>query len=604
MRTDHTIILPNAEKAPTHTGNIFSWIWYFLSPYKKTVIGFAIWRLVRGTILGSLPIAVGLIVDHLENGQAFDNPSLYLTMLMGFLVFYTLSMSTNFVFQSEAAACERASRALTLFSIRHLNSLSLNWHEAQGSGKKLQRVMTGRKGFQEFMRHVRWDFFHFFGQVVAVTISFIVLDIPWHFLLLFAGLTISYCGLSWYLALPFIKLYDRFHEKFEKLLSGVYEFVSAIRTVKSFHLNRHIHDKAVVLEEEGQRAIMRTFWKNFIRWSTINTVAGLWLMAFAWFGFKGVIDGTLTIGAFSAIFFLAYKLWVTLEVISEIQEKLYEYGNGIYRLVETLRIQPKKLDIEPVQGLPRNWANISMAGMHFTYGDDELQGVHGINLHVKRGEKIAFIGESGAGKSTLVKLLMKQMLATKGKITVDDINLNHIKSEQWLGDIGFVPQDVELFNLSIRDNILIDRTEIDDTLYQQAIEQAALKDFIESLPDKDETIIGERGIKLSGGQRQRLGIARALVRQAEIIIFDEATSSLDSLSEQKIQTAMENSFSGHTVFLVAHRLSTVQHVDKIIVLEKGRIVEEGSFEELIAAKGTFAHLWHIQSKAAPEKIAI
>ncbi len=159
-----------------------------------------------------------------------------------------------------------------------------------------------------------------------------------------------------------------------------------------------------------------------------------------------------------------------------------------------------------------------------------------------------------------------------------------------------LPQDIELFNLSIRDNILLDKQDIDDAILEQTLKQSALSDFVKTLPNGLDTMVGERGVKLSGGQRQRLGIARALIRQAPIIIFDEATSALDSISESKIQKAIENSFEGRTAFIIAHRLSTIRNADYIIVLDEGKIIEQGDFDTLINLDAHFAKLWNMQSR--------
>lgn len=591
----HTIIMPPPEKAPLHTGNILTWSWYFLLPFKWIIITAFGYRAIRYMWLALLPVAIGYVIDGLETGDAYINTSYYAWFLIIFMSVYAL-FAINIVFLPEVRAFERAARGLTLYGINHLNALPLSWHEAEGSGGKLQRVMTGRKGFQELFRHVRWDVFPLIGDALAITLSIIIMDIPLSYAPYYFFFVATYLFASWYFARPFLRLYDRFHDKFEKLLAGVYEFVSAIRTVKAFHLNETISRKASTLEEVGQEAIMATFFTNLLRWSICNMVAITWLFVFAWVGFHDVLEGNLTTGAYAATFFLAFRMWSSCEVLGAIWEKIYEYGNGISRLVETLRVEPEKLDLEPAQDVPKNWKSITLKNVTYAYNAEESHGVHAIDISVKRGQKIAFVGNSGAGKSTLVKLLMKQMLPQDGEFLIDDVSVPHITSNDWLAQIGFVPQDVELFNLSIRENIVIDRDDVSDEFLMEILAQAALDEFIETLPEGLDTIIGERGIKLSGGQRQRLGIARALVRQAPIMIFDEATSSLDSISEAKIQTAIENSFEDRTVFVIAHRLSTIRNVDHIVVLDEGRIIEQGSFDSLVKKKGHFEKLWSIQTR--------
>lgn len=590
----HKIILPSPEKAPLHTGNIFSWMWYFLTPYKWNVILFCAFRTLRYTWISLLPIMIGYVIDGLDTGAAQANPDHYAMVIIGYMIGFTLFLY-NSLFVIEAAAMQKAIRGLTLFSIRHLNKLSLVWHENEGSGGKLQRVMTGRKGYDEILRHIRWDFFPLVGNVVAIFISIAITDIPSFYLWLYLGFIGSYIGCSWYFARPYLTLYNKFNEKFENLLSGVYEFVSAVRTAKAFHIGQYIDDTATKLEEIGQESIIKAFRVNLRRWTLSNFVGCFWIFLFAWIGFKQAISGEMSTGLYAATFFMATYIWHSCEVVGVILEKLYEYGNGVSRLVHTLRVTPKQLDLKPSQALPDDWKTITLNNISYIYGGDANQGIKDISLHVKRGQKIAFVGNSGAGKSTLVKLLIKQMLQNSGDFKIGNTPISHIPTGEWLSQIGYVPQDVELFNLTIRENILIDRDEVSEDFLTEILRQSALDEFINSLPEKLDTIIGERGVKLSGGQRQRLGIARALIRNAPIMIFDEATSSLDSISEARIQTAIENSFEGRTVFVIAHRLSTLRNVDHIIVLDEGRIIEEGRFDDLLSQKGHFAKLWSIQT---------
>jgi len=594
-KSKHKIILPPADKAPLHTGNIITWMWYFLTPYKWTMYLFAVFRVVSETWLALLPIMIGYLIDGLETGKAQTDPSHFKWVLFFYMIGYFFFLYNRF-FLYEAAATQKSIRGMTLYSINHLNKLSLNWHESQGSGGKLQRVMTGRKSYDELVRHIRWDFFPLLGAIVAVIVSVLITEIPSFYLALFLIFIVSYIWATWFFGRAYLRKYDVFNQKFEKLLSGVYEFVSSIRTAKAFNIGRYIDRKASGLEEEGQEAVINAFSTNLTRWTIANYVGTFWIFVFAWLGLYQVLDGTLSIGLYASTFFLACWIWASCETVGTIIEKVYEYGNGISRLVTTLRVVPKNLDLTPAQNFPDDWDNITLKDISYTYEGNADLGVKDISFTVKRGQKIALVGNSGAGKSTLVKLLMKQMLAHEGQFKIDNANISHIPTGEWLGNIGYVPQDVELFNLTIRENILIDRDDISEEFLTEILKQSALYEFIQTLPNGLETIIGERGVKLSGGQRQRLGIARALIRNAPIMIFDEATSSLDSISEAKIQTAIENSFDGRTVFVIAHRLSTVRNVDNIIVLDEGRIIEEGTFDRLIKKDGHFAHLWNIQTR--------
>lgn len=589
------IHLPCKSNMPLRSNSLLRWLWFFIEPYRVTIMAYLGYRTFRYTYFALLPAVIGYIIDAFNKGLVAENPGYYLTVIGVYLVGKWAMLFSNLVFFKETVVFEKCARALTMMSIRHLITLPLSWHEQTGSGGKLQQIMTARKAFFDLGRIVRWSIVPVVGAMLGVIISILTLDAPLFYIPIYMAFLGSYIFFSWYIGRRIPMLFDKHNERMEKLLSGVYEFVSAIRTVKAFSIHKYINDKSYYLESVGLDAVKRVYWTMLLRWSVINFVGFGWLIIIALLGFWGCLEGWLSTGAYAATFFLAVTMWTALEEIAQVQDNIFEYNNGMRRLIATLKVKAPPLDIEPLQDLPAEWKDISFNDLSFVYSDKEGQGVHAVSFTAKRGEKIAFVGSSGAGKTTLAKLLMKQMLPISGFIAVDGINLNHIRTEDWLSQIGFVPQDVELFNLSIRDNILIDRDDVDDYFYRQILDQSALAEFVDLLPDGDATIIGERGIKLSGGQRQRLGIARALIRNTPIMVFDEATSSLDSLSEQQIQHAIENSFAGRTVFFIAHRLSTVRHVDKIIVLEQGRVIEEGTFDELTGAGGTFSRLWSLQS---------
>jgi len=236
---------------------------------------------------------------------------------------------------------------------------------------------------------------------------------------------------------------------------------------------------------------------------------------------------------------------------------------------------------------------IAFEGVHFLY-DRGNPVFRGLNLTVAAGQRVGLIGHSGAGKSTLATLLMRLYEIQGGAITIDRQNIADVTQQSLRRAIGLIPQDAVLFHRTLRENIRYGRAEASDAEVVRAAERAHAHEFILALPQGYETLVGERGVKLSGGQRQRIAIARALLKDAPILILDEATSALDSQSEALIQSAMAEAMTGKTVIAIAHRLSTLAHLERLIVLDKGRIVEDGSHAELLRRGGAYAALWSRQ----------
>lgn len=240
--------------------------------------------------------------------------------------------------------------------------------------------------------------------------------------------------------------------------------------------------------------------------------------------------------------------------------------------------------------------NLELRNLHFHYAElSDVAVLHGLSLEIKQGEKIGLVGHSGAGKSTLVGLLLGFYEPTKGKILINAQDVS-VKDPSFVRSISsYVPQDTTLFNRTIRENIVYAKPNATDSEIWNALDKAEASEFVKKLPKGIETLVGERGVKLSGGQRQRIAIARAILKDAPLLILDEATSALDSVSEQAIQKALHELMKGRTAVVIAHRLSTLKHLDKIAVIEKGKVIEQGSHEELLALpNGIYADLWKRQ----------
>ena len=312
------------------------------------------------------------------------------------------------------------------------------------------------------------------------------------------------------------------------------------------------------------------------------------------------VFSVLFLGANVAAVFLifSYTTTVSQQLFQFSNAHLRNYNRAIGDASDMVRI----LSMEPAVKDPKNpitptisRGEIKFENVVFAHSGTDEPIFNKLNLHVKPGEKIGLVGHSGSGKTSLTRVLLRFSDIQSGAITIDDINIAHIKQNDLHRQIAYVPQEPLLFHRSIAENIRYADPDASDKAMRNAAKMASADEFIRSLPDGYDTLVGERGVKLSGGQRQRVAIARALLKNAPILVLDEATSALDSESEVLIQRALWKLMENKTTLVIAHRLSTIQKMDRIIVLSNGRIVEEGSHKQLVGAKGIYAQLWSHQS---------
>ena len=302
-----------------------------------------------------------------------------------------------------------------------------------------------------------------------------------------------------------------------------------------------------------------------------------------------VIEGDLTNGGFVGFLLLVGVFFRPVEKIAAVLESYPKGIAGFRRYCDFLDTEPDIVDRPGARAVDRLAGDIRFSNVHFTYSSGHPV-LDGIDLSVKAGETIAFVGPSGAGKTTICALVPRFYDLVEGAITIDGIDIRDMRLAALRSHIGVVQQDVFLFGGTIRDNVAYGRLDAGDAQIWEALERAHLADTVKRLPDGLDTIVGERGLKLSGGQKQRLSIARMFLKDPAILILDEATSALDTATERAIQTALAELARGRTTLVVAHRLSTIRHADRIVVVEAGRIVEEGAHDVLLQQDGAYRRL--------------
>lgn len=385
----------------------------------------------------------------------------------------------------------------------------------------------------------------------------------------------------------------RIQECTADITSVLQESVASARVIKSFVREDYEVDRFDVENRANFRANMKNAQLMATLTPVVELVAAIGVTMIIWYGGNNVINGTITAG--SLVAFLTYAVNMSnpikrlTRVIGNIQKALAA-AQRVFMIID----MPEEIaESRDAKQLPEVSGKVEFQNVSFAY-DDKGNVITDLSFSVKPGEVIAIVGPSGAGKSTIANLLPRFYDVNKGDIKIDGHSVREVTLDSLREQVGIVPQETMLFNGSVYNNILYGRLDATKEEIEAAAKAANAHDFIMQLTDGYETKLGDRGVNLSGGQRQRIAIARAILKNPRILILDEATSALDTESERVVQEALDRLMVGRTSFVIAHRLSTVKNADKILVLEKGNLVESGTHDELLALDGLYAHLYKIQ----------
>lgn len=371
------------------------------------------------------------------------------------------------------------------------------------------------------------------------------------------------------------------------------ESISGIRIVKAYNMEEH---EKIRFEKENRR-----YYRNWMRRLAIRAIStpmmeligGIAIAFILWYGGMNVINGTSTTGNFFSFMTALFMLYTPIRKLNNVNIDIQEGIAAAKRVFEIIDTKPDIFDKPDALDLNRAKGDVEYRDVWFSYIGDKYA-LEGIRLHARPGNKIALVGESGAGKTTLVNLLPRFFDPTKGQILLDGNDVRDLTLYSLRKNIAMVTQEMILFNDSVKMNIAYGTENASEEDIIQAAKAANAHDFIENMSEGYETIIGEGGIRMSGGQRQRICIARAIIRNAPVLILDEATSSLDTESEREVHAAMDKLMADRTTLIIAHRLSTIVSADWIIVLNKGEIVEQGSHDSLLKQDGYYTRLYNLQ----------
>ncbi len=388
-------------------------------------------------------------------------------------------------------------------------------------------------------------------------------------------------------------------EQISGLIVRLTESISGIKIIKAFLREKLHRDKF----DEENRKYYRVSLKGArtIEYSKLlhEIIGGVGITLILFFGLNKVINDMMTMGELLSWFIAIGLMYTPIKRLGTANNSLQQARAASERIFYLLDEEP---EADGTKYLPPVKDEIIFSDVNFVYPGTKRKVLDNINFKVKKGELVAIVGKSGAGKTTLVDMLPRFYKPTSGNILIDNIDINDATLESLRKNIGIVSQDIILFNETVRENIALVKSDATEKEITEAAKAAFAHEFIQEMPDSYDTIIGERGVRLSGGQKQRISIARALLKNPPILILDEATSSLDTASEIIVQKALDNLMANRTTFVIAHRLSTIRKSDKILVLDKAKIIETGTHEELLKRNGIYKFLYQSQFENAERAI--
>lgn len=539
------------------------------------------------------PFVLSQFINMLQSNTLTMDSAWPIVLTYGLLLFVSTVVTWRITLWATWTFEVRSMRDLAGAILNHLVSHSLNFHANRFGGSLISQANKLTSAMERFWDTIIWDFLPVVSGVVAATV--ILSFVYWQYAVFLFIFSIGF-GIAVYFGSRFLhKRNKRETEALNKMTGFIADVITNIATVKAFgaeHLEQARMDKRSRAWSERALSTMRGFLGISTVWSSLIVVIHVSALLFA------VIASTQhTIAIGTVYLLLTFTLNVSRQLwaINHVMRQYSSIMGDAHEMVENLSLTPDISD-QSRQKLIAASGRIEFRNVSFAHDKGEGARIFsGFNLTIKPGERVGVVGHSGSGKTTLTRLLLRFSDLDSGQILIDQQNIAKVTQRSLHEAIAYVAQEPLLFHRSLADNIAYGKADASRDEIIRAAKKAHAWEFIESLPEGLDTMVGERGIKLSGGQRQRIAIARAMLKDAPILVLDEATSALDSKSEKLIQDSLDKLMKHRTSIVIAHRLSTIAKLDRILVLENGQIAEDGTHNELLQLGGIYASLWQHQS---------
>ncbi len=576
----------------------------FVRPYKFHIVVTIIVGVIKFAIPLITPMLLKYVIDDVINsGEAINEQVDRLFVAMGIVLFIFVVLRPPIEYFRQYFAQWVGSKVL--YDVRnelfaHLQKLSLKFYANTKTGEIISRIINDVEQTKDF---VITGLMNVWLDMITVIIALIVMftmDTQLTFVSIVILPLYIFCVKHFFTRLRNVT--KERSQALAHLQAFLHERVQGVSITRSFALEDY---------EQGQfddrnkdflnRAITHTKW-NAKTFAAINTVTDIGPLLVIGFAAYQVIHGNLSLGAMVAFVGYIEQLYSPLRRLSNSSTTLTQALASMDRVFELIDEQYDIVDKKDAVAMKVMKGNVKFSNVSFRYNDEEEDVLHDISFEVKKGEIIAFVGGSGGGKSSLVSLIPRFYDTTDGKIFIDDKDIKDYQVRSLREHIGMVLQDTMLFSETIASNIRYGNPDASDEEVMEAAKKAHAHEFILSLANGYDTLVGERGVKLSGGQRQRIAIARVFLKNPSLLILDEATSALDLENESYIQQALHELAHNRTTIIIAHRLSTITHVDRIFYVDKGQIIESGAHDELMKKKGAYYELYSIQSLESNEEV--